>query len=83
MSEQPDLLDLGPRPERIEAPAPCPFCGEVRAIARWSDWRVSCGGCGALGPTGHPIQLAIERWNARPPPKPQAPDEPADLFTST
>lgn len=47
--------------------APCPFCGERRAIVkrsgRWG-YFVSCA-CAAVGPNGASRKEAVERWNAR------------------
>ena len=73
MADQPDLLGLQPEKAPPKA-APCPFCGDRRSLSRWSDWRISCGNCGALGPAGYPFTRAVENWNTRAAPAPEPDD---------
>lgn len=52
---------------------PCPFCGEKEigipefalGDSRGKYWVVSCPGCGAEGPSGVTLNIAIEEWNRR------------------
>ncbi len=45
---------------------PCPFCGGVAENGKTAVWWVTCGDCGADGPTHDTEAEAAEAWNAAP-----------------